>query len=489
MENIDKTKTKYFVIAIVLLILLGVVLIVHFNNKSVVNIDNGTTTKKAEEPTTSEVIKTTTKKVEEEKEEVAQSDVYMSTVDSDNKLLYNYKLTDEIKETDILISKKEEVNETLASNDVLALYDISLYDADMNKKSVKNSSITVSVPIVGSLVGYDEYKVVYITDENVISDEKFDTTVSDEYIKFTTTHLSKYGIIGTKKEEKVEEEEEETFDFSEVKPELRFNSVIASEGETLYATGEDTLTIEVVGVETYNVLYAFKGKTDTELEFTEYTGGNILSKITPYEGATMFVRVVVGEDYNDYELNTIKVYDMILDYDKNNTEYFEVESDDPVDRHILVNDISDPEEEDNHPEVISIGIPGDHVYIVDEADISKLYISGTLFIDTDKEVDLRTTELEKIDTMDMEKIVITSEVFNLNGQTFRYQKTDDGVLITRVVEEVEPVSEPVSEPESVVEDESDELKAMFDCDPELITISLDEEDNLIIEFEEEELPV
>lgn len=38
-NELDESKTKYFVVAIILLIILGIILVIHFNNKSLVSGD------------------------------------------------------------------------------------------------------------------------------------------------------------------------------------------------------------------------------------------------------------------------------------------------------------------------------------------------------------------------------------------------------------------------------------------------------------------
>ena len=66
------------------------------------------------------------------------------------------------------------------------------------KKSVSNSLINIKIPIKDELIGYDEYKVVYIDESNKITDEKYDVKVIDNYIEFNTNHLSVFCIIGIK---------------------------------------------------------------------------------------------------------------------------------------------------------------------------------------------------------------------------------------------------------------------------------------------------
>ena len=490
MENIDEKKTKYFVAAIILLILLGVILIIHFNNKSLVKGDDTKTTKKQDVEPTSEVV-TTKKQETKNNEEVAVLDIYKSTVDEENKILYNYKLTDEISETDTLISKKEGVSEGLANNNVIAVYDISLYDTNMNKKSVKNSLINVSIPITGDLVGYDEYKVVYITDEGLISNEEFKVSVEDDYIKFSTTHLSKYGIIGTKKVVV-----EDDTNLNDVKVTVLYNE--EETNETIYATGTDTVKLIVSGVEKFKTSYALKEKKSTdEVEYLEYSDIVDLSSVVPYKELVLLVKVIVGDESKEFELNTIKVYDQIVEYDRNVTYNYDTESDDynPLyessdeEQHILLKDVteldSESEEVTEEEKIVDsidessssqIWING-NVYVVDKADLSDLYFNGTLYIDTDKEIDLATIsseESEKLDSMAFEKIVITTKEFNLNGNPYTYEVDEEGNVTIFLVKDKEEETE--EQTDSIVDTDN-----WFDMP---VSTEYDEEnDNLVINFE------
>ena len=490
MENIDEKKTKYFVIAIVLLILLGVILIVHFNNKSLVKVDDTktTTTKKVEEPT-SEVV--TTKKVEVKKDEVAVVEsVYKSEKDEETDLIYNYKLTDEILESDKLVSKPIEVAETLKENSVVVLFDISLYDANGVKKSVTNSEINVSIPITGDLVGYDEYKVVYVKDDGTISDEEFETKVEDGYIKFTTKHLSMYGIIGIKKEEATR------VDLSNVGVELYLNGEVP-ETNNIYVERSDEVTLKVTGIEDAKVSYGFR--EEGKVEFTEYTGGSILSNETPYV-STVLVTVEKDGEKRVFELNSIRIYDLVADYNskanlEKEEEILSMDSSEVKDFsnvHVILNDITE-EAAESENEIETLLVTWDSAYVIDEADLSKLQLSGTLYIDTAQKVDLRTNESGEIKVDTLKKIVITPnvkevngekyEIFNLNGNEYTFGKNDDGSVIICLF--VEPVSDPVEEETPKVEtnDYTEEFINSFDDEEGKyeIDLSIDEDKNLVIE--------
>ena len=419
----DKNKTKYFVIAIILLIILGVILIVHFNNKSMVSGDKEDTTKKTTEKVTKdETTKVTTKKVEVNEISV-NKDIYKSVVDDENKLLYNYKLTDEISDTDIIISKVLDLNEEYKNNNIISLYDISLYNSNMVKKSVKNSLITISIPITGNLVGYDDYKVVYIDDNNNITNEEFNTTVSDGYITFDTTHLSIYGVIGFNNGKK----ETKEVDLDDVNVKIAFNDELVNNNDTIYTTTNDTVGVTVSGVDNYIVYYGLQDK-DNNMEYKEYTTSGIFKDIVTYSELKLFVKVVIGSQEKTFELNTFKVYDFIYLYDRNNPEGPEYTSEETL--NYLLKDVTEENETEQlnvNPETdVTIYVNG-NTYLVEKADISELGMTGTLYIDTKDRIDIGTTESELIDSKGLDKIVIMSEYFNLNGVDYKYSSDKEGV--------------------------------------------------------------
>lgn len=341
---IDEKKTKYFVIAIILLIILSVILVIHFNNKSLVNGDEEkvTTTTTTETITTTKkksTKKRTTKKVEEVIESpVVENVIYKSSIDEENKLVYNYKLTEEITDTDVIISKVLTIDETLKNNNVISLYDISLYDANLTKKTVKNSAIEISIPLGKELLGYDEYKIIYINDNNEITDEKIESIVENEYIKFTTNHLSIFGIVATKKEvveepkEEIEvpkdevievpkdEESEEmpkeeiTVDLTNVNIDVKINDAELEENN-FYVNTSDKVSVEVTGIEEYELYYLLKDEENIN-EYEKFKN-NIFEDIKTPNKYTLVIKVVVGEESKVFEIGTVNIYDIVFEYDKN----------------------------------------------------------------------------------------------------------------------------------------------------------------------------
>ena len=321
-NEIDERKTKYFVIAILILIVLSIILVIHFNNKSLVSGEKDKTTK----TTTTELIttkkKTTRKRTTTQAvvdEVVADSTIYKSTIDEETKIVYNYKLTDEILDADKIISKVLEIDETLKANNVIGLYDISLYDVNNIKKSVTNSSIEISIPLSKDLLGYDEYKIIYIDDNNKISEEKFESVVENNYIKFTTTHLSKFGIVATKKEviEAPKEEVEEKIDLTNVKIDLKINDIVVTENN-LYAKTGDKIGLNINGLEkdTEYKLYYLLQNEEVQGEYKEFNI-EMLKDIETPSTYKLIIKLVVGEEYKTFELATLNIYDEVFVYDKN----------------------------------------------------------------------------------------------------------------------------------------------------------------------------
>ena len=457
----DKNKTKYFVIAIILLIILGVILILHFNNKKMVGVDEDTkkTTKKVDKK------KDDGKKLDLVTESEGKKEIYKSVVDSETKILYNYKLTDEISDEDIIISKKVAISDTLKSNNVIGLFDISLYDSNMIKKSVNNSLITISIPITGELVGYDTYKVVYIDNDNNITNEEFNTTVADGYITFDTTHLSLYGIIGTKSN-LVQLSNE--VNLNNVTVSVLNNNEVIDPSETLYFTPNNKLTLTTEGIDNCELYYGFRKDNTNDFTYYKYIDEVNFDGIDPYEVVTLVVKVVYGDDFKTEDLNTIKLYDIIYNYDRKNPDD-SIQNGSPeeiMDRSILIEDVTDNESELEDAAAV-ISVLGNS-YVVDEADLSKLYMEGSLTIDTDKNITLSETEMNKIELKGLTRITIVSKSFTLNQHQYTYVVKNGVITISKVEEEE---TTPIT---------NDVFKEIFDNSEDLF-VTTDEDENLVVE--------
>jgi len=499
MEELNEKKTKYFVIAIIILIILGVLLIVHFNNKQMVKGED----EKSDTPITTEKVTTTKKRITEEVK--VEEVVYKSAVDNDNKLVYNYKLTDEITDTDVIISKKLQLNDALIEKNVIGLFDISLYDANMVKKNVSNSLITIKIPLTEELKMYENYQIVYINDKNEITDELFEVKVDSNYIEFSTTHLSVFGIIGTKKVVK------EDIDLSDVKVIMQINdSVLVSGMEDEYgytdAIFEKNSEVKAIldGIDcSYQLYYSLKN--DSEIIDYKLFDKNIFVNMTNGNKYTLTFKVVVGNVSKEIIMGDFTIYDEIFRYDK--SEELEESivvgeiadkpdydySDKDINKDIVIDYVETPpvNGEDNSNsdnattsttittndnitssgDLGSIGTDGvisenatikinGNIYLVEKTDISELEMTGYLYIDTAENIIFAQDE-EKILLDGLYSVTIRSKEFMLNGNKYSYEYTPDGNLVIYEIKEITETegTTQVIESESVInkKEESSEI--------------------------------
>lgn len=94
---------------------------------------------------------------------------------------------------------KEEMEkiEEKTKKPLLALYDINILDENNEIVKLTDGNYKIRIKIDELIKSYENFIVIYIDDENNI--EEIDATTNDDYVEFTTSHLSKYGIIGTSK--------------------------------------------------------------------------------------------------------------------------------------------------------------------------------------------------------------------------------------------------------------------------------------------------
>lgn len=462
LEDFKESKAKYFVIALIILIALGVVLIVHFNNKTLVNgkdkeeeITEKTTTKKVKEKK-KKTTTTTTKKVETKEEvkqdvvaAVTEETVYKSTVDKNTEFVYNYKLTDEILDTDKIISKALDIPSNLYNKNVIRLFDISLYSNEDVKKAVNNSLITVRVPIDDYLKQYDEYKVVYVNDNYEATDETFNTIVNDNYIEFETTHLSMYGIIGTKKivNKPVNNPVEEEIDMSNIKLELYKRIAPYDELVEEKIEGNNSYLVAKSDLMRYEI--TLDGNFDVEYLLTNenYNSGYLAFDSAMFESVPtpgvykLNIKVTVNKNGKTnsriFEMGTFKVYDIVYQYDKNAplTENVNIGYDDELpdytyddvekNENIAIDNITSETVVASEDDV-AINLYG-NIYLVEETDITKLKMTGYLTIDTNENITSLPTNFDNIKT-----ITIKSKEFMLNGQKYTYDYSNATLTIKKV---------------------------------------------------------
>lgn len=131
---------------------------------------------------------TTTKNITKSTEKYLKDEVYGINISySDNK-----EISDDSK---LVVTK---ISDSINIENVVALYDISLKDKNNNIVNVSNTKLKVSIPFDNSL-NYDEFKVLYLSDENEIK-ETINATYSNGKVSFYVNHLSKYAVVATKSE-------------------------------------------------------------------------------------------------------------------------------------------------------------------------------------------------------------------------------------------------------------------------------------------------
>ena len=68
-------------------------------------------------------------------------------------------------------------------------------DENDNIVDMGNGTYKIKIELNDTLKKYEGYQVIYISEDNTV--ELIDASVEGNYIVFNTTHLSKYGIVGS----------------------------------------------------------------------------------------------------------------------------------------------------------------------------------------------------------------------------------------------------------------------------------------------------
>jgi len=111
---------------------------------------------------------------------------------SEKKVSSEYELAvSDLKEEDIGTKVSEELNDT----ELLKLYDVTVKNGNENVK-MKSGNYTLKIKLDDNMKNYGDYQIIYVDDEGGIA-EYLEGTVEGDYIVFTTTHLSQYGVVGT----------------------------------------------------------------------------------------------------------------------------------------------------------------------------------------------------------------------------------------------------------------------------------------------------
>ena len=118
----------------------------------------------------------------------------------------------ELSINDITNDVEDSLTSQLKENETLErLFDINILDS-LGKKVIFEQgdlTYTVRLELAQDLDANSQYKVVYVNDEGLIEEEFTASLLADNgvnYLEFTTTHFSNYGIVKIANEEEVTEE-------------------------------------------------------------------------------------------------------------------------------------------------------------------------------------------------------------------------------------------------------------------------------------------
>ncbi len=100
-----------------------------------------------------------------------------------------------------------EVEKDLSDKNVKYVVDINVLE-NGEVIRISNTKMKIRIALPEDLKGFNKYEVVYISNDEI--KETIPATVEDGYIVFETSHLSQYGIVATKVEEKTEQVKNET---------------------------------------------------------------------------------------------------------------------------------------------------------------------------------------------------------------------------------------------------------------------------------------
>lgn len=436
-EDKNNKKSIYFVILILLFIALGLVITIHYNNKTLVNINDD---KK-------EIKDSDIGKIEEVKEEIKNIDTNKTinitkinrvktkknnsnkydmkkTIKDDNNIFYTYNLSNEINNKDIIISTEININKTLENMNIIKLYDISLYNDKLSLKSVKNTSITIKIPAKNILNDYENIKIVYINDNKII--EEYNTSIYDDYIEFTTNHLSTYGIVGTKK-----------VNIDDIDIEVYKNGKLII-NDNNYVSKNDLFDIKLDKyVKNYKIYYALTN----DLEFIDFQElkNDLFSNLDATKKYNLLIKLVINNEYKIYDMGTYNIYDIVYSnsnnednigklHDKDGKELKNEDGNDyTYDDKNINNDIVVKKDRDHLDDKAIVKIFG-NVYLVEKTDISNLFITGNLVIDTNEDI-ITKNEVNELDYNNIYSITIKNKEFMLNGIKYTYELINGEIII------------------------------------------------------------
>lgn len=97
---------------------------------------------------------------------------------------------------DLSLADKTAINEQLKGDSVLIeLFDISLQDENSEVVEIGDGQYQIKIKLTEEMKKYKDYTVAYINGAGEV-EELFTVTIEGDYLVFTTTHLSLYGVAG-----------------------------------------------------------------------------------------------------------------------------------------------------------------------------------------------------------------------------------------------------------------------------------------------------
>lgn len=167
----------------------------HIETSLTMSVENGYGKIAYVEPKTTEA--KTTESAEKESSSSTASKV--NQLESDEVILISEKKVSSKYELEVNDLKEDEVgtkvSEDLDDTELLKLYDVTVKNGKKNV-NMKNGNYTLKIKLDDNMRNYSNYQIIYVNDDGDIA-EYLDGTIEGDYIVFTTTHLSQYGVIGT----------------------------------------------------------------------------------------------------------------------------------------------------------------------------------------------------------------------------------------------------------------------------------------------------
>lgn len=123
-----------------------------------------------------------------------------NTFTAKEELASDYELKIEDKKNDLKDEQIKDFEKTIKDSHLVLLYNISVVDGNNEIVPMENGEYTIRLKLTKeAMENYDAFTVIYVDDNGEIK-ETFKTKVDGEYVEFTTTHLSDYGVLGVKEE-------------------------------------------------------------------------------------------------------------------------------------------------------------------------------------------------------------------------------------------------------------------------------------------------